>query len=121
MRDLWTEVNITGPKWFAWSRLSSLGPMSHCTPYALHGDAVPVLKGKSLYVVTGCSLLGSGTSIDVKMLRACYWSHMKNKSPENLGCDTEDKVWKYIQWDLETLFSGKANHWQVVSFSYLGL
>ena len=30
---------------------------------------------------------------------------MKNKSPENLDCDTEDKVWKYIQWDLETLLS----------------
>ena len=31
---------------------------------------------------------------------------MKNKSPENLDGDTEDEVWKYIQWDLETLLSG---------------
>ena len=31
---------------------------------------------------------------------------MKNKSPENLDGDTEDEVWNYIQWDLETLFSG---------------
>ena len=27
---------------------------------------------------------------------------------ENLDCDTEDKVWKYIQWDLGTLFNGMA-------------
>ena len=49
-----------------------------CIPYALHGDAVPVLKGKSLCVVSGCPLVGSGTSIDVKMLMLCYWSHMQN-------------------------------------------
>ena len=66
--DFWTEVSITDPKWFAWPRLLSLRPMRrpHCTPYALHGDAVPVFKGKSLYVVSACSILGSGTSIDVK-------------------------------------------------------
>ena len=59
------------------------------------------VQKKNSYVLSG-----SGTSIDVKMLMTCYWSHMKNKSPENLDGDTEDEVWKYIQWDLETLFSG---------------
>jgi len=59
------------------------------------------VQRKNIYVLSG-----SGTSIDVKMLMTCYWSHMKNKSPENLGGATEDEVWKYIQWDLETLLSG---------------
>ena len=59
------------------------------------------VQKKNSYVLSG-----SGTSIDVKMLMTCYWSHMKNKSPENLDGDTEDEVWKYIQWDLETLLSG---------------
>ena len=115
----------------------------HCIPCALHGDAVPVFKGGSLCVVTGCPLLGSGTSIDVTVLMLCYWSHMQNTRPDELDCDTEDTMWKYIDWDLNTLFTtvctrrwmqhaslgqwavlrarSKANHWQVVSFWYLGL
>ena len=32
--------------------------------------------------------------------------HGKPPSPENLDGDAEDEVWKYIQWDLETLFRG---------------
>ena len=126
MRYLWTEVNITGPQWFAWSRLSSLRPVSHCIPYDLHGYVVPVLKGTSLYVVTGCSLLGSGTSIEVNMLRTCYWTHMKYKGPDDLGCDAEDEVWKYIQgiWTPGQRYAPgqravliarpRADHWQVV-------
>ena len=31
---------------------------------------------------------------------------MENPTPENLDGDAEDEVWKYIQWDLETLFRG---------------
>ena len=41
---------------------------TYCTPLALQGDGVPVFKGKSLYVISFVSLLGIGTSIDVKML-----------------------------------------------------
>ena len=43
---------------------------THCIPSALHGDGVLVLKGKSFYVISVVSLLGIGTSIDVKMLLA---------------------------------------------------
>ena len=64
------------------------------------------LKAKSLYVISGVSLLGIGTSIDVKMIITRYWSHLKNKDQHKLDSDTEDTVWKYIQWDLEACFSG---------------
>ena len=30
----------------------------------------------------------------------------KNKELNNLDLDTEDTVWKYIQWDLEACFNG---------------
>jgi hypothetical protein len=52
---------------------------THCMPLALHGDGVPLVKGKSLYVINAVSLLGIGTNIDVKMLLTCYWSHLKEK------------------------------------------
>ena len=48
---------------------------THCIPLPLHGDGVPVVKGKSLYVISVVSFLSIGTSIYVKMLLTCYWSH----------------------------------------------
>ena len=79
---------------------------THCIPLALHGDVVPVIKGKSLYVISGVSLLVIGTSIDLKMSLTYYWSYFKNKDQHNLILDTEETVWQYIQWDLEASFSG---------------
>ena len=97
-----TGVEPSDPKLIAWAPALALKPSykTHCIPLALHGDGVPVFKGKSLYVICGVSLLGIGTSIDVKMIITCYWSHLKNKDQHNLDLDTEDTVWKYIQWDL---------------------
>ena len=62
IRESWTEV-------------------VHCIPYALHGDAVPVLKGKKQLCGQWFFLLGGGTSIDVNMLMACYWSRVKKQKP----------------------------------------
>ena len=106
--NFWRGVEPEDPKLLAWAPFlaQKLNYRTHCIPLALHGDGVPVFKGKSLYVISGLSLLGTGTSIDVKMILTCYWSHFKNKDQHNLDLDTEDTVWKYIQWDLEVCFSG---------------
>ena len=93
MRDLWTEVNITGPKMVCVVKAFELEANVRLHTRRRASDQ----REKSIYVVTGCSLLGSGTSIDVNMLRTCYWTHMKYKGPDDLDCDTEDEVWKYIQ------------------------
>jgi hypothetical protein len=109
IKDFWTEVNTTDPKWLAWSSLLNLRPMfqSYCIPYALHGDAVPVFKGKSLYVLSACFVLGSGSSIDVKMLMTCYWSHMKKTKALMTWTATQKiRCGRYAQWDMETLLSG---------------
>ena len=58
---------------------------------------------------------------------------MKYKGPDDLGCDAEDEVWKYIQgiWTPGQRYAPgqravliarpKADHWQVVFLGYLGL
>ena len=80
--------------------------------YALHAIGIAwrwmcrCLNGKSLYVISAVSLLGIGTNIDVKMLLASYWSHLKHNDLHNLEWDAYDTTWKYIQWDLEACFSG---------------
>ena len=104
----WSQVKATDPKWLAWQHALEVKPAfrSHCVPLALHGDGVPVFKGKSLYIVSGASLLASGPSIDQKLLITCYWGHLANKDKANKTLDTEDQVWRYIQWDLLALWSG---------------
>ena len=65
------------------------------------------LKAKAFMSSVLSPFLGIGTSIVVKMLLACYWSHLQdNQDLRNLSLDTEDTMWKYIQWDLEACFSG---------------
>ena len=94
----------------AWASVLAQTPSyrTHCIPSALNGDGVPTIKGKSLYVISAVSLLGIGTNFDVQMILTCYWSHLnkKNKDLHDLDLDTEDIVWKHIQWDLEAWFSG---------------
>jgi hypothetical protein len=72
--NFWRGVEPEDPKLLAWAPVLAQKPnyRTHCIPLALHGDGVPVFKGKSLYVISAVSLLGIGTSIDVKMILTCY-------------------------------------------------
>jgi len=67
---------------------------------------VPVFKGKSMYSVSVNSLLGYGGSLDQKFFLCGYWGHLLNKGKNDKTLDTEDNVWRYIQWDIECLWSG---------------
>ena len=70
-------------------------------------SGVPVFKEQKPPCHQWCLLVGLfGTNIDVKMLLACYWSNLKSKGFHNLDLDTEDTMWKHIQWDLEACFNG---------------
>ena len=81
---VWAGVEPSAPRLTAWAPDLAMKPgykthyKTHCIPLALHGDGVPVFKGKSLYVISGVSLLGIGTSIDVKILITRYWYHLKS-------------------------------------------
>jgi hypothetical protein len=66
-------------------------------PMALRGDAVPVTRGaKSMHIVSATSLFARGSSVNQKLLIACYWSHLLATSKRDPGQDTEANVWKLI-------------------------
>ena len=98
------DIRVRGPQGGYQRLLDGGGPLH--TVCSARRRSVNVQRKQSLHVVSGCFLLGRGTSIDVNMLMTCYWSHVKNTRPENLDCDAKNKVWKYIPWDLKTLSSG---------------
>jgi hypothetical protein len=77
-------------------------------PVAIHGDAVPVFKHKSLMCWSVACLLGQGTAKETKALMTCYWSYMRAKDPTLAPeLDTEAAIWQVAKWDLEALFAGE--------------
>ena len=108
LQDFWNTVKPQDPKFVAWQGALQQRPeyKTKCIPLALHGDGVPVFKGKSMYIVSANSLLGTGCSMDQKFFMCGYWGHLLNKNKVDKTLDTEDNVWRYIQWDLEALWSG---------------
>ena len=108
LQQFWANVKEEDPRWIAWSEaLRARGDyQSKCFPVAFHGDGVPVFNKKSMYIVSVNSLLGTGNSMDQKFFMCGYWGHLLNKSIANKTLDTEDNVWKYIQWDIETMWHG---------------
>ena len=105
VEGFWDSLQQEDPKWQAWKGALSDRELAFAVPFALHGDGVPVFKGKSLEVTSANSLLGKGSTLDLKLLMGCYWSQCASKPP---GPDTEDAMWKVYHWDIVTLWSG--NH-----------
>jgi hypothetical protein len=79
--------------------------MDNGIPIALHGDGVPCTKKKSLECLSWSSLLGMGSTLDVKFLATGVFSTTKAKQDEH-GTDTMDKVWTVIRWSLEACIAG---------------
>ena len=105
--EFWNNVREDDPKWEAWQGDLALRDYKNkCIPLALHGDGVPVFKGKSLHIVSVNSLLATGSSMDQKFYVSGYWEHLANRDRDNLADDTEDCLWRCVQWDLETLWAG---------------
>lgn len=104
----WASVRADDPRLQACrGKLAEKPGFDQClVPLALHGDAVPVFRGKSKYIVSATSLLGKGWSLDQKFLITGYWAHLLAKNSGNKDMDTEHQVWRFIQWDLNALWSG---------------
>ena len=94
-------VNASDPRLKSHARRADAS--RHCIPYALHGDGVPCTKKDSLDVMSIHSLLGSGTSLDMKCMLHAF---MKNVKWEGGGIDTMKSIWKIIIWSLTVLASG---------------
>lgn len=103
--EFWGSVSGLDPRWQSWQPW--LTPRrdfkEKCIPFALHGDGVPVFKGKSLNVISANSILGAGSTLDFKFYITSYWSALRSKAEGN---DTEDKLWEHILWDLNALWTG---------------
>ena len=99
----WAAVQPEDPKWQHWRGTLADRELLLAVPFALHGDGVPVFKGKSLEVMSANSLLGRGSTLDLKLLMGCYWHQCCSKAP---GQDTEDAMWQVYHWDINALFSG---------------
>ena len=80
-------VEPEDPKLMAWAPALAQKPSykTHCVPLALHGDGVPALECKSLYVISGVSLLGNGTSLDVKMIHHTLLVAFEEQGPTQCG------------------------------------
>lgn len=121
LRQFWDTVSSSNdPRWKLWGPIlqKRANWKDRCVPLALHGDGVPVFKGKSMNVLSANSLLGRGSTLDIKVMMCCYWSHLRHKS-QTAEMDTEQAMWKYIMWDLNATFSGVfpgtdplGNQWQ---------
>ena len=104
----WNNISPQDPRWATWHPFlqKRAGYKQKCLPLALHGDGVPVFRKKSLNVVSVNSLLGTGSSLDTKLLLASYWDALRNRSPALPQEDTEQVLWDYIVWDLKAVWEG---------------
>ena len=106
LRNFWDAVSSSNdPRWKLWGPIlqKRANWKDLCIPLALRGDGVPVFKGKSMNVLSANSLLGRGSTLDIKVMTCCYWSHLRHKS-ETADMDTEQAMWKFIMWDLKAIF-----------------
>ena len=105
----WAGGRPHDPRWSGWSRFLQGRDLDHCIPLALHGDGVPVFKiggGKSVEVLSACSLVSRGSDIEIKFLMHCYWGQARCKEAEH-GSDTEHCLWEAVAWDLTALHAGQ--------------
>jgi hypothetical protein len=112
----WRALDKEGdPRWQAWRRdllgraLASgqtLAEMLEATvPLALHADGVQVFRRKSLMVLSAVSMLGRGSTKDLKFLMHSYWTQLQAKGT-TVADDTEEAVWEAVKWDLEACAEG---------------
>ena len=102
----WDELPIDCPALKQWQRKLLSKDLSKVLPFAIHGDAVPVFKHKSLMCWNASSLLAEGSARETKNLFFAYWHHL-NAQLDRDGADTEEAIWKVAKWDIEALFDGK--------------
>ena len=112
----WRCIDKAGdPRWAAWKSallqraldtgVSLRELLAKAIPLALHADGVRVFRRKSLMVLSAVSLLGKGSTRDLKLLLQCYWTQLACKG-DSAEADTEKAVWQAVHWDLEACFAG---------------
>ena len=103
----WGNLRPDDPNFAQWQRKFLGRDLGKLLVFAIHGDAVPVFKHKSLMCWSATALLGEGSAKEIKSLFSCYWSYMRAKtaaqSPED---DSEGALWQVGKWDLTALFLG---------------
>ena len=104
--QFWSTLHPEDPNAAHWAMFLSQRCTAQVLVYAVHGDAVPVFKHKSLMVWSACCLLGDGSTKEMKSLWCSYWSHMRNKDLGDPAQDTELQIWKVITWDMRALATG---------------
>ena len=102
----WDELPIDCPALKQWQRKLLSKDLGKVLPFAIHGDAVPVFKHKSMMCWNASSLLAEGSARETKNLFFAYWHHL-NAQLDRDGADTEEAIWKVAKWDIEALFDGK--------------
>ena len=76
-------------------------------PIAIHGDGVPVTGCgkswcKSMLVLSWCSMVGHGSTLEMNFLMVCMMTALFMKSGT-----TKQLLWKRIVWSLQQLFDGQ--------------
>ena len=108
LADFWAHVKHDDPRFLA-HPLRKIDRYHECViPLRIHGDAIPVAKGKgrSMDVLSVSSITGKrGPTMDWKWLVFAMVKGAKFVS-EDAESDTMTQVWRVITWSLNVLLSG---------------
>jgi hypothetical protein len=72
-------------------------------PLAFHADGVPTTKKDSLDVYAVHSLLGQGSSLELKLLMAAIFKALMSSDATH---DSRSALWKVLSWQIRILDSG---------------
>ena len=113
--EFWSTLPPDDPTLAQWLPALAQRDITKMLVYALHGDAVPVFRHKSLMVWSSTCMLGHGSAKDLKSLMFAYWSYLRAQS-DILSEDTEKLCFQAVEWDLEALWLGvnPSVDWQQV-------
>ena len=103
VRTFWSSVRPDDPRLANGPGPRRADHNTKCVPMSLHGDGVPCTKAESVDVISIASLLGLGTSLDLKCMLNAFVKHCQLEAPSN---SSSAKIWNIIIWSLRVLASG---------------
>jgi hypothetical protein len=106
--NFWSNVHPDDPRLLDNAALRNSAQNNMVVPIKIHGDGVPCTKKKSLNVFSISSMLGVGSSLQLKIMLTAIFGHICLRDGS-----TERDIWVVLIWVLKVLRSGRypSHNW----------